>query len=199
MKLRKKQFEIPNDGETVNRLLESIPEDWTWINGGLSAPENLAKSGEVLKGIVLVLHHGLNDGQPIIYKGKDPVRIPGPSEIMAEGSMPEGVLFNEAGSGFFAFRFVKSIATGFVNRGYDGELTFFSDYVDPEGRHRNPAACVLTLQAWLERGKRDGVFHGRGVELTWCDDGESVAAILAACTGLREYEYQKMKMPVIVQ
>jgi hypothetical protein len=43
-------FEIPNDQEVKAKLVEAVPNDWTWVNGILGPSEDLVSSGRVVSG-----------------------------------------------------------------------------------------------------------------------------------------------------
>lgn len=190
-------FEIPNDQETMVKLVEAVPDNWAWVDGGLFAPKDLIALGQVEEntGFVVERFHSIH---PTIIGSYDEnerrSRKPDLFAIMVEQKLPGFIIFNEAGydAGVVTLELTKRLAVGFLRKGYRGGLHFYKDCYDNH-KYENPARCDLVLQSG------DSIFRGEQgpqparARLEWnvCYGGreEDIASIAAVCRslGLREY------------
>jgi hypothetical protein len=175
-------FEIPGD-EAAIKLIETIPSSWAWLDGVLSAPENLLNAGFVLA------ETGYNIGRfhnaTIIghYDNKTQKRAtPDIGGILVDQKLPEFILFDEAGydDNFNHLNLAKEIAIGYIKRFYRGVLFFFKDCYD-NNKYDNSARCDLFLGR-IEHGETSRI------ELAWNDKyrgkQEDIDPILTVCRNL---------------
>src|SRR3989338_3790538 len=94
-------FEIPMDvQEIMIKLVETIPPNWAWVDGGLYAPKNLIASGQVEEntGFAVERFHSIH---PTIIGNYDRNEgkhgKPDLFAIMVERKLPGFIRFNEAG------------------------------------------------------------------------------------------------------
>lgn len=192
-------FEIPDDQEVMVKLVEAIPR-WAWIDGELEAPGNLISSGlaENNTGFALECFHNIH---PTIIGSYDWAigRRGDPNffAIMVEQKLPGFVRFDEVGyyDGPITFELAKSIAIGFLQKGYRGQLHFYKGCYGND-KYNNPAYYGMTFESWHGApilGEEAGTQPAR-VKLEWDNryrgKKEDLAPIITACRllNLREYE-----------
>ncbi len=130
-------FQIPDDQKIIVQLAEAIPSNWAWINGELNAPEALIASGQAVKdtGFKLSLFHAIKSTIVTKCSQVERGRIkPELFEIMVEQKLPGFVNFDQAGDDEeeVTFELAKRIAIGFLQKGYSGDLRFFSGHRNKE-------------------------------------------------------------------
>ncbi len=193
-------FEIPDNQEVMAKLVEAVPSDWAWLDGGLRALNTLISSGEVEEntGFALERFHTI---RPTIVGSYDQSngkrRIPNLFAIMVEQKLPGFINFNEAGyeSRIITLDLAKQIAAGFLRKGYRGSLHFFKDCYN-NNKYDNSARCELIFSPWrAPRGwsEEAGPQPAR-VMLEWESrygggEEEDIAPIAGVCRSLNLREY----------
>jgi len=149
----KQFFEIPNDTNIMMKLVEVIPNSWSWIDGVLSAPKTLIDSGKAVAGTGYEISrfHSIHPTIKGIYRdGKE--QKPNLYAMIAEGKLPGFVSFHEAGYDIdISFELAKKIAIAYLEKGYRGWLGLYSDCYD-NSKYENPAACNIHFKPW-EKGR----------------------------------------------
>jgi hypothetical protein len=186
-------FEIPQDGEYVMiELVRAVPSDWSWVEGSLRALPGMAESGLAVPDVALVLSRY----QKATYQSH---RVPGKNSELDFSEMekifgrlmaPEIISFDGMNS-----ESGQQIAVSWIERGYRGELIFFSGYLD-NSKYDNPERCYLALGPW-KGCPADGAEAGSQpprIKLQWEPHyhgrAERLEPIISVCRslGLREYQ-----------
>lgn len=183
-----RKFALPNDAQLIRSLVAAIPDDWGWLDGCLEAPPEKISDGSALDSTGLLFDR-LNDKAvttrtPI---GEEIKRKPDYFALFVESRSPGFVSFHEAGyedNGRLPLKLAKSLANGFVMKGYRGALTFYRDCLHNR-KHSNTAKVYIwcgTPNLKDEFGSRDEPF----VMVCWDEEhgGEEshVSSVLAICT-----------------
>lgn len=192
-------FEIPDDVETILKLVESIPSTWSWLDGWLDAPKRLTSSGAAVEntGFRISRFHSI---KPTVIgrHNRDGEINPAPDlfEILVEQKLPGFIEFDEAGFGRDILDHAKSLAAGFLSKGYEGRLDFYMDYDQHrDSKYSNPARCNMIFRPWNGPGLIDE--HGpqpARVKLEWDEKYggkmEDIWPIADVCRnlGLKEYK-----------
>ncbi|HVE80650.1 MAG TPA: hypothetical protein VNA68_00700 [Candidatus Dormibacteraeota bacterium] len=167
-------FEIPYcDAEIAARLIESVPPDWSWIDGQVDAPLKEVAEGLVARAgykicrfdsiAVVTLNeegerndffHFSSEQRTSILMYRREAKL----ALVGLGLMPLFVRFDEAGfdqqeCGDMPFESAKRIASEYVCRGYLGDLFFRSDCYDNCGSY-NPERCDIHLAPYTARWHR---------------------------------------------
>ena len=139
-------FEIPEDSEVMARLVESIPNDWSWVDGTLDASRAPIDAGEVLKNTGLLCDRFSINRLVVPRDRKEKADLFG---ILVDRKRPGFVSFREAGydSHDFPLVLAKQFAAAFLNMAYRGWLTFFLNDYD-NNKYDNGARCNFTFQPW---------------------------------------------------
>ncbi len=201
-------FEIPDDQEVRVKLVEVIPSNWSWVDGGLYAPKNLVASGQVEEntGFAMERFHSIH---PTIIGSYDPTIIgsydqdegkrgkPNLFAIMVEQKLPGFIEFDEAGynSHIVTFELAKRVVVGFLRKGYRGSLCFFRGCYD-NNKYDNPARCELIFEPWHGAPvcREEAGEQPARVKLEWesryYGKEEDIAPIVAECRSLNLREYE---------
>lgn len=180
------------------KLVEAVPENWSWVDGGLYAPRILVESEQVEEhtGFVLERFHSIH---PTIIGSYDQTmgrsRKPNLFAIMVEQRLPGFIRFIEAGYGAdITLELAKRVTVGFLRRGYRGGLHFFERCCNNH-KYDNPARCSMIFEPWqgaplcLEEA---GLQPAR-VKLEWKSHyygkQEDVAPVVAVCRSLNLRQY----------
>ncbi len=173
-------FQVPKDIELLGKLLQAIPESWSWLDGYLKFPENQTRNIAVNTGYLISEYNSYPAivGSNIMNSGKR--QGPDLHAIMIERKMPAFVFFKRAGSqnpkDLVA---VRDLAASFVRRGYLGSLTFSL------GRSVVKATCEFSICISKTEDK---------LTLKWFEphggDPSLVASIMEFCygKGLRRFD-----------
>lgn len=193
-------FEIPDDQEVVVKLVEAVPSNWSWVDGGLHAPKVLVASGQVEEntGFAVERFYSIN---PTIIGNYDrnewgKQEKPNLFAIMVEQKLPGFITFNEAGydEHNIIFELAKRIAIGFLRKGYRGRLRFYQGCYNNK-KYDNPARCEMIFKPWHGAPiyREEAGPQPARVKLEWesCYYGkeEDIAPIVAVCRSLNLREY----------
>lgn len=199
---RKWFFEIPDNQKVMAKLVEAIPSDWLWVEGVLDAPSDLVVSGAALKDTGFVIGYFQPNPSVVAIAGRfNPERvtqreIPDPLGILVGKRLPGFVSFERAGydADVVTLDLAKSIAIGFLRKGYRGRLCFYG--TRRGGRRTNKSAeCSMIFEpseGHPEFGDECGPQPARiRVEFLKPEGGtqQDVDSVLDVCRrlGLREY------------
>jgi len=191
-------FDIPDVIAVVARLVEVVPSDWSWLDGGLSAPQSLVDSGQVAAGMGYAIQR-FHSIRPTIVDSLNPgyhsEQVLDLYGLIAERRFPEFIQFDEAGySKPITLELAKSIAIAYIRLGYLGILKFYSSCYD-NSKYDNAERCHFHLHYPGDAIggislPRDVPF--RALELRWDEryggKEEHLEPILSVCRslGLRE-------------
>ena len=149
-------------------LTRQIPHDWSWVSGRLHAPPHLVESGEASR------HGGITiDQWNIEFTSDQDQRPRGPyarilsreehepmmalirldlQDLVVKHLLPGYVEFREAAfdasRGVFPFASVLATAIAYLERGYTGELNFYSRSYDD--RACGPEEASVHFDPWVE-------------------------------------------------
>jgi len=184
--MEKRLFEIPDKSEVMAQIIEAVPSDWSWVDGYLSAPDQLIRQGKVASnsGFALQRFHSI---EPTIVGRESEKRInPNFYSLIVERKLPEFIIFDEAAFETsydgLSMEVIKSIAVAYVRYNYRGWLCFYSGY-RYDDKYDNSARCSIELGRWSPSLFKIGVEWDRrsGGE-------EDVQPILSVCKGLNLQE-----------
>lgn len=193
-------FEIPDNQEVMTRLVESVPSNWSWVDGELHAPKHLIDSGQVEENTGFALERA-HEIHPTIIGSYDRStgkrRKPNLFAIMVKRKLPGFIKFDEAGfnAHIVTLKLAKAVAVGFIQNGYRGKLHFFKGW-DCDDKYDNDARCEMIFEPWhgapCER-EEAGTQPAR-IQLVWnrsCERNEDITPIIAACRllNLRQYSH----------
>lgn len=195
-------FEIPDNQEIKAKLVESVPSNWLWVSGWLNAPKELITYGKAEEntGFAIERFHEIHPTIIGNYDQDRKQRKPNLFAIMVEHKLPGFIKFSEAGIGasIITFELAKSVATGFIRKGYHGGLYFYRGHNDND-MSNNPAQCTMTFQPFNGApylGEESGEQPAR-IKVMW-ESGyggkiEDITPIISVCRSfnLREYTPQK--------
>lgn len=184
-------FALPeSDGEVIAKIIQTVPDDWAWLDGALKVPEVLLGTGQVARTVGFRLSQYCNN--PLIVGDSDRrdhrAATPDVTEILL-GKLPLFVHFTEAGfqTRSPSFRDAKKVAAHFAALGYHGWLSFSRDcYRDY--KHQNPASCQMTFSVEPTGPHRENWQIEIDWEAKYGGRAEHVDPLVAACRalGLRE-------------
>lgn len=188
-------FEIPEDPEVMVILVRAVPSNWSWVDGGLYAPQDSIVSGAAKEDTGFAVKRFFSIRPTIVggYSKKGKRSKPDLFAIMVKQKLPGFVHFEEAGfdKDEVTLETAKQIAVGFLKKGYRGCLCFYKDYYN-NSKYNNPAYCDMTLEPWHGTGEEVGLQPAR-MKLEWDDrysgKEEDIATIVTVCysLGLRKY------------
>ncbi len=188
-------FKIPNDMDIINRLLQSIPSNWGWVEGLLVAPEEWFENGKVAQSLSYIIDdlYGVQLG---VCKNNNKTK----SELldfMLGKKLAHCIEFKQAGyeTRMPSLEDSITVASGLLNVGYRGGLSFYSNCVN-NSKSDNRARCDMRFASWngaplLE--EESGLQPAR-LHCVWFDghrgSEEDIAPIVLTCKdlGLEEYE-----------
>lgn len=195
-------FEIPNDQEVKAKLVEAVPNNWTWVNGILRAPQNLVSSGQVVTDTGFAIQR-FHDIHPTIvgehrHDGQGRLK-PDLLAILVDRKLPSFIRFDEAGYDphIVTMELAKKVAVAFLKQGYRGRLDFYNgchDYsaIDNDGR------CYIEFQPWDGAPcihEEEGLQPAR-IRLEWFYDRiDCIEPIISACRSLNLREYEPVPAP----
>ncbi|MFA6588156.1 MAG: hypothetical protein WCT08_03740 [Patescibacteria group bacterium] len=192
-------FEIKNDVEVMAKLVEAVPDNWSWVDGCLYAPQHLIDSGMVQQdtGFTLARFHSINPTIVGAYEEHNGKRKkPNLFAMMVEQKLPGFISYDEAGfeDNPITLKLTKTITIGFLRKGYRGDLCFYCGYYD-NSKYDNPARCSLIFEPWNGppiMGKEAGPQPAR-IQLEWNSrypgTEENIVPIAAVCRSLNLKEY----------
>ncbi len=181
-------FEIPDDQQVRVKLVEAVPSNWSWVEGGLHASKNLIVNGQVEKNIGFAVERF--SIHPIIFgyydRNEGKWIKPDLFAITVELKMPRFITFDEAGydAHIITLELAKRIAIDFIRKDYRGSLHFYGGCHN-NIKYENPARCSMVFESWnneraLVKLKWESRYYGKE---------EDIAAIVAACHSLNLREY----------
>ena len=192
-------FEIPDDQEVMAKLVEAVPSNWSWVDGGLHAPKILIASGQVEEntGFAVERFHSIHPTIVGSYDRNEGKRgKPNLFAIMVEQKLPGFIRFDEAGydAHIVTLELAKRVAVGFLRKGYRGGLHFYRGCYD-NSKYDNPARCGIIFEPWHGapmRREEAGAQPAR-VKLEWesryYGKEEDITPIVAVCRSLNLHEY----------
>ena len=195
-------FEIPDDDEVKVKLVEAIPDNWSFLDGQLNAPKSAINAGLVQEdtGFAVARFHSIKPTIIGRYDQKVQGRVePNLFAIMVDGKLPGFVSFDEAGlearsKGDIKMALSKRIVIGFIRKGYLGGLHFYSDCIS-NNKYYNPARCDMAFQPWDAGPLYDGECGPQParIKLSWADTSRGQIDIdplrgICLSLGLRQYE-----------
>ena len=192
-------FEIPDDHEIRAKLVEAVPPDWSWLDGGLRASKTLLDLGQVEEntGFEVGRFHIIHPTIIGAYVGDGNGRREKPNlfAIMVEQKLPGFILFDEAGyDASISLDLTQRIAAGFLRKGYCGGLHFYKGCYD-NNKYENAARCDMLFERWHGAPvfKEEAGEQPARVKLEWNGDyrgkEEDIASIAAVCRSLNLREY----------
>ncbi|MEK6856379.1 MAG: hypothetical protein AABX49_00030 [Nanoarchaeota archaeon] len=165
-------YELPKEKESVVEIIDSIPSDWSWMDGVLKHPEELMRQGKIAEDTILYVSrwHSI---KPTIRGRTIPGKAYGEGnkyvepkliDIFLNEKFVSDVVFEEAGFGSssgITLDTAKEIAKRFVLLGYTGFIT------SPRKDYDNcPSWNPERLSIWQE-GNREYKDFPPFVELKW--------------------------------
>ncbi|WKZ29298.1 MAG: hypothetical protein QY323_01050 [Patescibacteria group bacterium] len=138
---------MPDDSEALARVIEAVPQEWSWVDGRLGPPQALVENGQVARtaGYFIGRFHSIHPTiqGPWNHKERRSDR-PDLCEILIEHKLPLFIAFDEAG---FQERTMhlgaaKKIAAHHVRFGYRGWLFWYVGW-DDDDKYRNEARCEM--------------------------------------------------------
>lgn len=137
---------LPDDSDTLARLIEAIPSDWSWVDGYLESSSELRESGRVARTAgYFISRFSINPliSGPWNHEKRARDR-PDLCEILVERKLPLLIQFDEAGfqERTASLAVAKKVAAHHVRLGYRGWLGFSAGCYDNE-KCQNPAYCQL--------------------------------------------------------
>ncbi|MFA4954837.1 MAG: hypothetical protein WC641_06005 [Patescibacteria group bacterium] len=136
-------FEIPTDTGIMNALIGAVPENWTWLDGRLNAPQKLLESGLVAADVSILING--NPAAHILSEGRDEDL----TNFLSTPCFPGKMWFKRVGLRR-SFATAKQVAVRYVVRGYTGRLKFVLNGEVP-AVSRDFAVCTLRLESGLIR------------------------------------------------
>lgn len=193
-------FEIPDDQEVMVKLIEAVPPNWSWVDGGLHAPKTLVASGQVEKntGFAVERFHNINPTIIGSYNQNEGKRgKPNLFAIMVEQKLPGFIKFDEAGYDthhIVTLELAKRIAVGFLRKDYRGSFRFFKGCYN-NSKYDNPARCEMIFEPWHGAPvyREEAGSQPARVKLEWesryYGKEDDIAPIVAVCRSLNFREY----------
>ncbi|RJQ36133.1 hypothetical protein C4552_04200 [Candidatus Parcubacteria bacterium] len=194
-----KRFLIPEgDMFVMLKLVESIPLDWSFVNGRLNAPAQLIATRQAVAGTGLFLSrsHSIRPtfiGETAWDREK---QEPDLYAVLALRRLPGFIRFDDAGyqEQLMTLTLARRIAMVYIKYGYRGTLSFYSN-CSIDDRSDNEARCELALEPWHGAPflREEAGDQPARIKLEWRRDSRGerrIAPILRACEvlALREYE-----------
>jgi hypothetical protein len=191
-------FEIPDETTTRVRLVEAVPQTWSWMDGWLRAPEILLTSGAAIEttGFIFSRYRCIS---PIVVGKYDPTSgrefEPDLYAILAEQKLPGFIRFDMAGYGTeITLELAKRIAMAYLGQDYTGWLNFYSGCRN-NNKYNNPAFCQMKLDPWCGAPldhEEEGQQPSR-IRLEWDDryggSSMTINPIVAVCRELELKQY----------
>lgn len=143
-------------------LVNSVPDDWSYLDGRLDAPGNLIKSGIALKdtGFTLDGHYGFKEEMITGSRSPDLKNHVSPDlfAIIVERSFPGYVYFCEAGqdtreNSNLTLASAKKIAMGLLKLGYRGGLRSSKNKMDRS--YDRAAYCSIMFEPFENMSWRE--------------------------------------------
>jgi hypothetical protein len=178
----------------MGKLVDAVPNTWSWVDGYLAAPNALIASGQVARhtGFAIQRFHSVNPTIVGEYNSKHEWQAPDLLAVMLEQILPAFVSFDEGD--LITLDLAKRFIMGFLLRGYRGSASFSAGCYDND-RFNNPARCSFAFEPWNGPpicGEEAGPQPAR-VKLEWDarygGSEKSIAPIVAACRALQLHEY----------
>jgi hypothetical protein len=136
-------FELPSEPQHVAEIVDTVPSNWNWFDGYLTAPRILYEKDQIARDTVLALSRfycikptiqGQEaypfENEKSLEGRRAEYRLPGILDIV-KGKQFAIVNFDEAGfetSSYIPFESVREIASHFIRLGYKGWLSVYSGY-----------------------------------------------------------------------
>jgi len=128
-------FSLPPEIEaaTACAVIDSLPNNWSWVDGSMTAPAPLIASGEAVKDAGLMF--GYYGTVAPVFVGERPdgkYREPDMHALYVDGRLPQTVLMQYAGlhHGMVTIKLAKAIAVKYIGFGYTGWLAACQGYND---------------------------------------------------------------------
>jgi hypothetical protein len=145
-------FTLPDDAEVIGRLIQAVPDSWSWLDGVLYVPRRLVDEEHALTetGYILSRFRGVRTelaGKLIPNDGTRKAQRPDLFGFLVERKYPGWLRFDEAGYNDhdeLPLATAKRLAEGYVKLGYRGLLRFYSDCRD-NNKYHNPARFYLEM------------------------------------------------------
>jgi hypothetical protein len=145
-------FKLPDDAQTIGRLIRSVPDSWSWLDGVLYVPKGLVDADQALTetGYILSRFRGVRtelSGKLIPSDGSRKTMPPDLFGFLVERKYPGWLRFDEAGYNDqreIPLAMAKRLAEGYVGLGYRGLLRFYSDCRD-NNKYHNPARFYFEM------------------------------------------------------
>jgi hypothetical protein len=182
-------FEVPDDSETMVKIVEAIPDDtlW-WLRGSLCAMPKQLAAGTIERESGVVV-----SSSSIELQGKDPWSLATGEKLPAYVEFKDVGYFRHSGNPIVC----KRVAAAFLKKGYHrGQLEFFR-HCEYDDHFDQVATCEIFFKAW--RGHTPFVGHNEvgmqpaRVKLSWDErfrgKEEHIAQIVLACRELHLKEY----------
>lgn len=185
-------FEIPGEHFGIMKhLIESIPDDWEWVDGRLHATKETVN---VAFGMEFRISRS-NDSRPVLVMTGD--SLLDYDSVIIEGRHPEFFSFEEVpyqSRRGYTMKSVKKTISSLLGLGYRGQLSFYkSDYRN--SKFDNPARCNLIFQRWNgspvlhpEQGEQPA-----RIKIEWNEKFggkvEDIEPIVSACHSIPLTEY----------
>ena len=188
MPTAKSLFMLPDDNETLARLIASIPASWAWIDAELKAPAALIASGQVARktGFHIQRFHSIKPTLIGCWNAEKRCRnAPDIAEILALRQLPLFVNFEEAGfqARIPSFGEAQNIAAHFLRLGYRGWFSI-SAGCDDNDKHQNPAYVQMPCSRESIATLRPNWSIEIGLNPHYGGKPEMVTPILNACQSL---------------
>lgn len=175
-----KIFLLPAEAESLGKIIDSVPTNWSWIDGVIRCPGDPAFRGKVAFGTGYAISR-FNCSQPAIVGGT----VPGSRErqrpdllaIMVENKLPGFVTFDMAGFGREKeLLSARRIAASFIGRGYTGWVKFVKS-ANVSERFHHSASCEFRVNSSTEERSE--------VVISWEEkyggNPKDIADVLAMC------------------
>lgn len=190
-------FRLPGDPNLWVRLVESIPDGWSWVSGNLQAPTEFIEAGHAsAQGGYCITRFGKNSFEIVSrfdeqygqvgLEEREELHNAGKQdllELVAMHLLPSFVRFQEAGFSGMSFGWAKSVAIAYLSRGYSGRLTFFSGCYD--NRPCGPEEVEMRFSPWVENDWGKKTPRPPIIEILWKPmhggKRESVKSLIDTC------------------
>ncbi len=186
MEKNSRKFALPDDAQLIRSLVAAIPDDWGWLDGCLEAPADKIADGTALDSTGLLFDR-LNEKVVTSRtpQGLETRRQPDYFALFVEDKLPGFVSFHEAGYEDrirLTLKKAKSLADGFLMKGYRGSLNFYRDCRHNRKYSNSASVSIFCGDKENDIGRDETPF----VQVSWDEEyhgSEShVASILAICT-----------------
>lgn len=137
-------YELPKEKDKLIEIIDSIPSNWSWIDGFLSAPKELYKKDKIAKNTRLYISRWYSINPTILgaddvpfekeygLRKKEEFVIPNLFEVLCERKLFSSVSFNEAG-----FETSQKFIKYFIGLEYRGWISADRGYRD-NNKYHNP-------------------------------------------------------------